>query len=304
MEKRDKNKKGTGVVTTVLVSMLLLAVLCSFSFVLGLLIALIGGASGGDAVAVVYVEGVIMSSERVVENLKSADSNGRVKAIVLRVDSPGGGVAPSDEIYNQILKTKKPVVVSMGTLAASGGYYISAPADVIYANPNTLTGSIGVIMEFVDFAELMEKYGVQAEVVKSGNMKDIGSYFRHMTDKERAVFQSVVDDAFDNFVHVIMEGRGMTEEEVLAIADGRVYTGRQAQLLGLVDELGDLPEAIEEAARLGEIEGEPYVIEYHEQPDIYEGLFGEARQKTPAEEIQELIQFSTAPTPKFLYTGQ
>jgi protease-4 len=209
------------------------------------------------------IEGTIVDATETIRQLKSLESNPLVKGMLIRVDSPGGVVTPSHEIYDEIRRVRDdgtPVVVSMGTLAASGGYYVAAPADVIVANPQTLTGSIGVIMEFPVFKGVMDKLGIKVEVVKSRVHKDIGSPFREMTDRDRELLQDVVADAYDQFVSIVSLEREIPEDSVRAFADGRIMTGRQALALGLVDTLGTLEDAKRIAASLCDIEGEPRLI--------------------------------------------
>ena len=216
----------------------------------------------GDKIGVIEVFGVIADSRQVIEQLHDFRDNDSVKAIVLRVDSPGGGVGPSQEIYDEVKATDtvKPVVVSMGSVAASGGYYIAAPAREIIANPGTIIGSIGVIMEFTNFQELLDKIGLNSVVVKSGEFKDIGSPTRDMTPAERDILQELIDDVHSQFVSSVAEGRSIEEAAVRSIADGRVFSGRMAMKLGLVDSMGNLEIAIQRAADLGGIEGEPSVV--------------------------------------------
>ena len=221
--------------------------------------------AGKDGVAIVRVEGPILDSYQTVEELKTFAENPLVKAIVVRIDSPGGGVAPSQEIYNAVKRVRKEknmtVVASMGTVAASGGYYIAVATDRILANPGTLTGSIGVIMQMANFQELLEKIGVKNIVVKSGKFKDIGSPFRPMQDEDRKILQSVMNDVHRQFIEVVAEGRSLDLAEVELLADGRVFTGQQAKSILLVDDIGDLHDAIKLAGELGGIEGEPRVME-------------------------------------------
>jgi protease IV len=220
---------------------------------------------GGEKVAVVRIEGVILDSREAIEELRKFRDNPSIKAIVLRIDSPGGGVVPSQEIYAEVLKArtegKVKIIASMGNLAASGGYYIAAATDKIVANPGTLTGSIGVIMELANVQGLLEKVGVQSVVIKSGKHKDLASPFRTMSPEERALLQSVLDDVHDQFIQAVAAGRAMKVEQVRDLADGRIFTGRQAKAAKLVDELGDLQDAIKLAARMVGIVGEPRVIE-------------------------------------------
>jgi len=218
-----------------------------------------------DRVALIRVEGVILDSQATITELKRFAENPTVKAIVLRIDSPGGGVVPSQEIYDAVQrvrnKNNKAVVASMGTVAASGGYYIAAATDRIMANPGTLTGSIGVIMETANVEGLLKKIGVEGIVVKSGKFKDVGSPLRKMTDEEQALLQSVMDDVHKQFIDAVAEGRAMEVDTVQALADGRIFTGRQAKEAKLVDELGNLDDAIQLAADIAGIEGEPKVVE-------------------------------------------
>ncbi len=231
----------------------------------------------GEKVALVRVTGIILDSTDVIEELKEHSKNRSVKAIVLRVDSPGGGVAPSQEIYEEILKikAKKKVVVSMGSVAASGGYYISAPADRIVANAGTLTGSIGVIMEIPNVSDLMEKIGVKTQVVKSGRHKDMASIFKSLSPEEKEILQTVLDDVHDQFIEAVSEARGMEYEAVRKLSDGRIFTGRMAKELGLVDELGNLEYAIMLAGKLAGIKGEPNVIYKEEEFSFIDILRGD-----------------------------
>jgi protease-4 len=216
----------------------------------------------GEKVAVLPVTGLIADSESTIEQLRKFAKDDSVKAIVLRINSPGGGVGPSQEIYEEVrkLKGKKVVVASMGALAASGGYYIACASQKIYANPGTITGSIGVIMQFVNVKDLIEKIGLKGMVVKSGAFKDIGSPVREMKPEERELLQGVIDNVHSQFVGAVAEGRKMEREKVLKIADGRIFSGEQAKALGLVDALGNLEDAVAEAGKLARIEGEPRVV--------------------------------------------
>lgn len=219
------------------------------------------GFSLADKIGVVEVLGPITSSKEIIEDLKAFERDESVKAIVLRVDSPGGGVGPAQEIYAAVKALKsKPVIISMGSVAASGGYYIAAPAAHVFANPGTITGSIGVIMEFPDIADLLDKIGLQRRVIKSGQFKDIGSPVREMTPEEQELLQGLIDDVYMQFVEAVSSGRNMDVDAVKAIADGRIFSGRQAKELGLVDELGGLQAAIEYSARRVGIVGKPKVV--------------------------------------------
>ncbi len=221
--------------------------------------------SGQDKVAVIRVEGVILDAQATIGDLKHFSENPLVKAIVLRIDSPGGGVVPSQEIHDAVKRIKnksnKVIIASMGTVAASGGYYIAAATDRIIANPGTLTGSIGVIMETANLEGLLKKVGVEGVVIKSGRFKDVGSPLRKMSDEEKKLLQSVMDDVHHQFIQAVADGRSLELSEVEPLADGRIFTGRQAKEARLVDELGDLEDAIRIAAEVAGIEGEPRVVE-------------------------------------------
>lgn len=300
---------------------LLIFVVCGAAFTLGVLTSgsldFSNGLSTGEGIALIKVEGVIQPgeppvdflgasqagaySDRIVRQLKQANDDANVKAVVLRVDSPGGGVVASDEIYEQIVAMNKPVLISMGTLAASGGYYISAPADEIWANRHTLTGSIGVIIQFVNVEDFMNEYGVDATVVKSGLNKDSGSLFRTMTEAEKAIWQSIIDESYDTFVQIIVQGRNLNEATVRTLADGRVYTGQQAYDAGLVDHLGNLEDVINRAAELANIEGKPRIIEYNQPPSLFGSLLESGQPPSAAQQLQEILKINTGPTPMYLY---
>ena len=229
-----------------------------------------------DRIALIRVEGVILDSQTTVGELKRFSENPSVKAIVLRIDSPGGGVVPSQEIHDAVKrvrsKSNKTVIASMGSVAASGGYYIAAATDRIVANPGTLTGSIGVIMETANIEGLLQKIGVEGVVIKSGKYKDVGSPLRKMSDEERGLLQTVMDDVHKQFIEAVAEGRSLELADAQALADGRIFTGRQAKDAKLVDELGDLEDAIQLAADVVGIEGEPKVVEPRRRFSIRELL--------------------------------
>jgi protease-4 len=215
-----------------------------------------------EKIGIVQIEGVIADSREVCEQIEEFSNDDAIRAVILRIDSPGGGVAPSQEIYEAVhkLRTKKRVVASMGSVAASGGYLIATAAERIVANPGTITGSISAVMHFADVQELMKKVGVRSSVVKSGKFKDIGSPAREMTTEERQLIQGIVDDIYDQFVQTISENRKIPLEKIRKIADGRIFSGRQALHLKLVDELGGLQDSILLAGRLSGIVGKPDVI--------------------------------------------
>ena len=273
---------------------------------------------GPDTIAVVPVEGTIAPAdntlggtqptstpEGLTDALRQAGQDASVVAVVLEIDSPGGGVTASDEMHQSILdfreNTGKPVVVSMGDVAASGGYYISTAADRIVANETTLTGSLGVIIPLNNFAEAADKYGIKQVVIKSGKYKDMGSAFREMTPDEREIFQSIVDDLYSEFVDVISEGRDIPEDRVYEIADGRVYSGLQAKKLGLVDSFGELDDAAATAGRLAGTR-DTTVVRYVQEPTLRETLLaGLAPQKPQAQQIMEAAGLDLEPKPYYLY---
>ncbi|HVO84709.1 MAG TPA: signal peptide peptidase SppA [Syntrophobacteria bacterium] len=223
----------------------------------------------GDKVGLLEVRGMIIDVQPVIEQLVKFKKDDSVKAIVFRIESPGGGVSPSQELYREIQRTaeKKPVVASMGSVAASGGYYIASGVQKIYANPGTITGSIGVIAQFTNFEELFKKIGFRMEVVKSGAFKDVGNPGRAMTPEEREYLQKLLDSVHQQFIRDVARGRRMPEEKVREIADGRIFTGEQAKEMGLVDELGGLNDAVDAAAKMANITGEPKLV-YPEKKKI------------------------------------
>jgi len=263
----------------VLFGLLILVLLGVFAFFYFYKIGLISGERNAftfkNKIGVVEVEGIISDSKDVIDQINEFADDDSILAVILRVDSPGGGVAASQEIYEKIkeLRKKKKVITSMGSIAASGGLMISCATDKIVANPGTITGSISAIMQFANLEELMKKIGIKSSVIKSGEYKDIGSPLRAMTEQERAIIQELVDDIFNQFVDVIVKDRRLPREEVIKIADGRVFSGRKAKELGLVDYLGDLSVAAKIALNLSGKDGE-YVLIYpkKEHPSILDFL--------------------------------
>lgn len=261
---------------------LILVGICSVFFALVIALSYFGDeypyGLGGEKIGIIKIEGTIVESESTIEKIVKYRKNEGIKAVILRINSPGGVVAPPQEIYQEIKKTsqEKPVVVSVESIAASGGYYIACAADLIVANPGTLVGSIGVMIPIENIEELLQKVGLKSRIIKSGKYKDIGSMTRPMTPEEEAILQELIDDTYNQFVDAVAEGRGMNREAVLKIADGRIFTGTQAIKLGLVDKLGNLQDAIEIAAGMGGIEGEPKVIyPKKEKPSILDFIFEE-----------------------------
>jgi len=236
-----------------------------FIAILGLLVLAERGewTLGGNRVALVEVEGLIIDAQPVVRQLDEHLEDASIRAIVVRVESPGGVVGPSQEIHDAIGRVRekgKVVVVSMGALAASGGYYLAVAADHIVANPGTLTGSIGVLIQLAEFEGLLKKVGIHFEVVKAGRHKDVGNVARAMTPEERAILQTLLDDMYDQFVTAVAKGRRLDRAAVLELADGRVYSGRRAKELGLVDSLGGLEDAVRVAGTLAGIAGKPQLV--------------------------------------------
>jgi len=217
-----------------------------------------------NLIASLEIKGTISDSKGFIEDLKEYGNRSNVKSVIIRIDSPGGGVAASQEIYEAIKKFRaesdKKVVVSMASTAASGGYYIACAADTIFANPGTITGSIGVIAQWYDYSDLLRWAKMQSVVIKSGDLKDSGSGFRPMTDEEKVYFQSLIDDMYGQFVSAVSESRDIPEEDVRRLADGRAFTGREAKEKRLVDELGTFQDAVEAAAKMGGISGEPKLL--------------------------------------------
>ena len=212
---------------------------------------------GDGKVGVVEIQGVITESRDILNLIKRFRENDDIKSIVIRIDSPGGVIGPSQEIYREIRKTtaKKKIIASMGSIAASGGYYIAAAADGIIANPGTITGSIGVILAYTNFRAVLDKIGMVPVVIKSGPLKDMGSPTKKMSEEEKKILQAFVDQAHGQFVTAIAEGRKMDIDHVKSLADGRIYTGEEAVKQGLVDRLGNFEDAIEWAGQLGGIQG-------------------------------------------------
>lgn len=254
---------------------------------------------GQGKIAVIYVEGMIIGgrgqggllgetggTDAIIRQLHEARDDDSIQAVVLRVNSPGGSASASQEVGEEIQKlrsTGKPIVTSMGDVAASGGYWIAALTDKIYANPATLTGSIGVYIPYTNWQELFKKIGVQQEKIKSGPHKDIMSPDRPMTPEERTIIQTMVDDMYNQFVEIVAQGRKLEPDKVRKLADGRIYTGKQAKELGLVDELGNMYDAIDAAAQLAGIQGKPEIKEFGGNP--WTALLNSAGSKIDLEKL-------------------
>lgn len=256
--------------------------------------------TGPDRVLILEISGPIgldaggfgttqLSTDELISQIEQATEDDTVQAVVLRVESPGGGVVASDRIHTKLQDLRdagKHLVVSMGAVAASGGYYVSAPAERIYANADTFTGSLGVIISLLNYEETLETIGVEQLVFKSGEFKDIGSPARELTDEERQILQEIVDQAYDGFVDVIAEGRNMPPERVRELADGRIYTGQQALELDLIDELGHLDAALDGAKELAGLPADALVVRYNTTPSLYDLLVASAVQmQQPADPL-------------------
>lgn len=239
---------------------------------------------GGGAVGVIELNGVIMDSKRIIKKIENFAEDSEIKAIVIRINSPGGAVGPSQEIYEAVKAVSKPVVASMASVAASGGYYVACAAQKIYANPGTITGSIGVIMEFADLSKLYEWAKIKRYSIKTGKFKDAGAEYKEMSKEARQLLQGMVDDVLGQFKQAVVTGRKLPMGTVTALADGRIFSGNQAKNVKLVDELGTLNDAIAAAGRLAKIKGKPTVV-YPDKPRkrFIEMLMDDGRDDTNSE---------------------
>jgi protease-4 len=286
-----------------------LVILCVVALFLGAamtaLLSISGPSSGvsfGNRIGVITLEGTIVDPEPILTQLVDFKKDKRVKAIILRVNSPGGGVAPSQEIYREIRKTikTKKVIASMGSLAASGGYYIASGANKIVASPGTLSGSIGVIMEFLQAEELMRKLGVGLEVLKTGEFKDIGSPHRRMSDRDRDLIQSLIGEIQDQFVDAVAKGRNLPVEKVREIADGRILSGARCKELGLVDVLGNFQDAVDLAKEMSGIEGDVTLVYSRKAKGrLWQLLFEDA-----AEFLSRAVRSVLQARPEYLWDGR
>ena len=241
----------------------------------GLLLSGEGGITSGDKVAVLRVEDVILDSQIYLESIETITNDEDVKAVVVRIDSPGGSVGPSQEIYSELkqLGEKIPVVASIGGVGASGGYYIACASEKIYANPGAITGSIGVIAQFASYEKLLNWAKIDVEVIKSGKYKDVGSAFKEMNEEDREYIQQLIDNVYSQFKSAVASSRNLDAKEIDRVADGKIYTGEQALNLKLIDELGTINDAITMAGELGGIEGEPDVVNFPKKKSrLYELL--------------------------------
>lgn len=251
------NKRG--LITIAVIFIGLFVIFFGFSMVM---LSSVGGIDSGPQVGVVEVIGPITDSKKAVKDIRRFVKDDNIKALVIRVDSPGGSVGPSQEIYDAVKKAKaiKPLVVSMGSTAASGGYYIACGADTVYANPGTITGSIGVITQVITVDKLVEKADIEVHTVATGKFKDSGSPFKEFSVDDEVYFRSMIDDIYDQFVEDVAACRKIDEAKVRELADGRVYTGRQAKKNKLVDELGSMQDAVDFVAKKAKLDGEPTLV--------------------------------------------
>ncbi len=258
---------------------IVIIVLLFFTFIAGfgcgLLVSGDGSFTSGDKVAVLKVEEIILDSAKYLESISKIKKDKNIKAVVVRINSPGGAVGPSQEIFSELNKLRDtlPVIASIGGVGASGGYYIACSAEKIYANPGAITGSIGVIAQFASYEKLLEWAKVDVEVITSGEFKDVGSPFREMTNQDKKYIQELIDNVHTQFKTAVAESRDMDMKEVNAVADGKIFTGEQALELKLIDELGTITDAVAYAGKLGGIEGDPPVINYpKKRSQLYELL--------------------------------
>lgn len=235
--------------------------------------------TSGEKIAIIELKDIILTSDDVVRQFKKFRENRSIQAIVFRIESPGGGVSASQEIYEEVKKTResgKPVVVSMGSVAASGGYYVACGASKIIANPGSITGSIGVIFQFLHVNELLHKLGIDAATYKSGRYKDAGSPFRKPTDDDKKFYDQLLQDVYEQFVEVVANERKLDKKIVRSYADGRIFTGRQALEIGLIDSIGTYEDAIDIAAGLAGISGKPRIVKETKKRKFWDLVFGDA----------------------------
>ena len=256
----------------------------------------------GKRIAVIELNGAIEDSRDIVRQFKKFRDDSSLEAIVFRIDSPGGGITPSQEIFDIVRKTRaagKPVIVSMGSVAASGGYYVACPADTIVANPGTITGSIGVSIQYPNVDKLLEKVGVKFTTIKSGQFKDALSPFRDMTKQEADYLQSFVMNAYQQFLTAVAQSRNIDTADVRPLADGRVFTGEQALAYGLVDRLGTYDDAIHVAGRMAGLTGEPSIVrEEKKRSSIFDFVFND----DAAQKIDQLLpEFRLYPVVSYKY---
>ena len=275
------------------ITLLILAIII-VSFNLGKQTNIVVNSLGVKKVGVVEITGPIISSKKIIEDLNQLEEKEDIASIVLRIDSPGGSVAPTEEIYEKIKKVKKikPVIASVGNVAASGGYYIAVAADSIFANKGSILGSIGVIISYPIMKDLFDKVGIDVETIKSGNLKDSGSFSRNSTPQDKIFFEKLILNMYDQFIDVIVKDRMMERNNVLSLADGRVFTGLTSLKLGLIDELGTYESAIEIAAKMGGIEGKPQIFQNNKKSNIVKDfLYSDLSTKIQTAWFEKLPQY-------------
>lgn len=243
----------------------------------------------GDKIAIVDLDGVILSPNPTVQQLKKFADDDSIKAIVLHVNSPGGGVAASEEIYREVKRIrdekKKRIVASIETVGASGAYYVSSATNKIYADKGSVVGSIGVIAEWVNYGDLLQWAKLKSVILKTGEFKDTGTPTRDLTPAEHAYLQGLIDNMFHQFIQAVADGRAMKFDDVKAIADGRVWTGEQAMSLKLIDQLGDFQSAIEDTAKSVNIKGEPTIVRPEkDRKSLLDLMFGDVSEYLPTKE--------------------
>jgi len=289
------NKRG--LITIAVIFIGLFVIFFGFSMVM---LTSVGGIDNGPQVGVVEVIGPITDSKKAVQNIRRFVKDDNIKALVIRVDSPGGSVGPSQEIYDAVKKAKaiKPLVVSMGSTAASGGYYIACGADTVFANPGTITGSIGVITQVITVDKLVEKADIEVHTVATGKFKDSGSPFKEFSVDDEVYFRSMIDDIYDQFVEDVAACRKLDETKVRELADGRVYTGRQAKKNKLVDELGSMQDAVDFVAKKAKLDGEPTLVYPPEETSFLSQALSAS-----VDNAIDTVQKRTAPTVEYRWVG-
>ena len=257
--------------------------------------------SAREGIGVVELKGLIVSSEETIDTLTSFRNDTKIKAILLRIDSPGGAVGASQEIFSEVKRTnrEKPVIASLASIGASGGYYAALGAEKIFANPGTLTGSVGVVVKFANLTELFDKIGYKSEVIKSGLMKDIGAVDRPMTPAERELVQRLIDNVHDQFIRAVVQRRKLPEDTVRRLADGRIFSGEQALESGLIDELGNFTDAVLAAAQMAGLDQKEPQLIYPEEKGF--SLISLITGKVQQEAFNRLLQYF--PVLSFQWSG-
>lgn len=279
-----------------LITVLLIAAAIFFAFNRG--VSPVTTEITGERVGVIEITTPITDAKKTLRQIREFRNDDDIKAVIVRIDSPGGAVGASQELYSALKRTDKikPVVASFGSVAASGGYYAALGAEYIISNPGTVTGSIGVIMKVPNFMKLMETLGISTTTIKSGSLKDLGAVSREMTPQEKAVLSSVADDIHHQFIKAVSESRKIPEEKAVKLSDGRIYSGRQALEAGLVDELGNFDRAVEKAGELGGIEGTP-ALQYpsEDKLNLFRQILEEGATGSLSKALEKVILSSNSP---------